>query len=71
MVTWISAQASLGVAEQDVPQLLAELRGSGSVTLDPGVELDVPQLLAELIAAGLMTLGPTPRTLMAWQRIKL
>jgi len=39
------------VGERDVPQLLAELRGYGVLTLESGVEQDVPQLMSELFAS--------------------
>jgi len=44
------------VGERDVPQLLAELRGYGLVTLEPGVEQDVPQLMSELFASSCVPL---------------
>ena len=56
----VQLSAYTDIDERDVPQLLAELRGSGIVTLQPGVEQDVPQLVSELIASGLVLLDTIP-----------
>ena len=48
------------IAERDIPQLLAELRGAGVVAFASGVEQDVPQLVAELIVSGLVLLDTAP-----------
>jgi hypothetical protein len=74
-------------AERDVPQLVAEMRRSGLVVVEPGVEQDVPQLLSELIAGGDVLPDGSPsspptdrpagrpvqvtRIVMAWQRMRL
>lgn len=57
MTVQLSAYAE--IAERDLTQLLAELHGSGIVTLRPGVEQDLPQLVSEVIASGLVLLDTT------------